>query len=88
MKLKLTIVEVQSIEQTYADPEQRLLQIIIKFLNQEQNPTWKTITDALESRLVNLPQLASQIKAAHPPRPTSVHAPVTIDGKTSPSTLL
>ena len=66
LKLKLPPHEVESIHSTYSEPRQRLLRIIMLFLNQvDPQPTWRVIVDALKSPVVNLPQLARAIETAH-----------------------
>ena len=63
---------VESICEVHTQPRDRLLQVIIAFLNQEQTgPSWRVIADALRSPAVNLPRLAKRVEAAHFPDPTS-----------------
>ena len=83
IKLRLNNTDVEAITNTYTNPEQCFLQIIVKFLHQHLTPTRKTITDALESPFVNLPQLERAIKASHLPNMTPPPAPRTGEGKTS-----
>ena len=72
LKLKLQPHEVENIHSTYANSEERLLRIIILFLNQvDPKPTWRVIVEALKSPLVNLPQLARAVETAHFPDTTS-----------------
>ena len=72
LKLGLPLHDVKGIQSNYHDPRDRLLQVIIEFLNQEQTgPTWRVIVDALRSPLVNLPALAKRVEAAHCPDTTS-----------------
>ena len=72
LKLKLPPHEVESIDSTYSKPRQRLLRIIMLFLNQvDPKPTWRVIVDALKSPVVNLPQLSSTVEEAHFPVTTS-----------------
>ena len=71
LKLKLPPHEVESIDSTYSKPRQRLLRIIMLFLNQvDPKPTWRVIVDALKSPLVNLHQLARAVEIAHFPDTT------------------
>ena len=66
LKLKLQPHQVESIHSTYTTPEERLLRIIILFLNQvDPQPTWRVIVDALRSPVVNLTQLARAVETAH-----------------------
>ena len=72
LKMKLPPYEVESIHSTYPQPRQRLLRIIMLFLNQvDPKPTWRVIVDALKSPAVNLPQLARAVETAHFPDTTS-----------------
>ena len=71
LKLKLPLQDVESIHTTYLQPRDRLLRVIIAFTRQALNPTWRTITYALRSRVLNLPNLAKRVEAAHFPDPTT-----------------
>ena len=72
LKLKLPLHVVEGICEVHTQPRNRLLQVIIAFLNQEQTgPTWRVIVDALRSPAVNLPALVKRVEAAHFPDPTS-----------------
>ena len=58
--------DVEAIQTMYQQPKDRLLHIILKFLNQEEpRPTWRVIVDALRTNTVNLPRLATRLEAAH-----------------------
>ena len=66
LKLKLKFRDVEAIFATHAHPKDRLLRIIIAFLNQvEPRPTWRVIVDALKSPAVDLPVLAKKVEEAH-----------------------
>ena len=66
LELKLPQYEVESIRDTYQDPQERLTRVIEKFLKQAcPDPTWRVIVDALRSPLVNNAQLAKEIETAH-----------------------
>ena len=83
LKLMLPLHVVESICEVHTQPRDRLLQVIIAFLKQEQTgPTWRVIADALRSPAVNLPLLAKEVEAAHFPDPTSARdvVPETITG--------
>ena len=68
LKLKLPQHEVEAIHLKYSHPSDRLLYVIIAFLNHvKPRPTWSVIVEALRSPAVNLPALASRIEAAHFP---------------------
>ena len=66
LKLKVPPYIVESIEQQYLKPQDRLSEVILHFLRQaEPKPTWRLIVEALRSPLVNLPQLAQKIEEKH-----------------------
>ena len=66
--------DVEAIQTTYQQPKDRLLQVIIAFLQQaEPRPTWRSIVDALKSPVVGLTALARRVEAAHFPHPTATH---------------
>ena len=71
LKLKLPLPVVDAIFSTYAEPRDRLLQVIIAFTRQVENPTWRAIADALRSPALNLISLANRVEAAHIPDPTA-----------------
>lgn len=74
LKFRLPQSEVESIQETYSKPRNRLLQILIEFLKQaEPRPTWRFIVEALRTPAVNLPALASKVESTHsgPPGPSS-----------------
>ena len=73
--------DVEAIQRMYPQPKERLLHIIITFLNQvEPRPTWRIIVDALRTRTVNLPRLAAAVEATHIPDSTytTSHAAPTV----------
>ncbi|CAI8025301.1 hypothetical protein GBAR_LOCUS14628, partial [Geodia barretti] len=74
LKLNLPQYEVEAIHSRYIDPLDRLLQVITEFLRQTvtPRPTWRVIVEALRSPLVNLPDLARRVEAAHFPDPASI----------------
>ena len=64
--------DVEAIQATYQQPKDRLLHVIIAFLQQaEPRPTWRAIVEALKSPVVGLTALARRLEAAHFPDPTS-----------------
>lgn len=68
LKLKLPISEVESIHSTHKKPRDRLLQVLIAFLNGvEPPPSWRVLVDALNNPVVNLTHLAQRVKRAHFP---------------------
>ena len=73
LKFKLPLNIVDHIHAVYSNPRDRLLQIIIQFLNQVGIiPTWRVIIDALRSPAVNLPHLAKRVEHTYFSDPTSV----------------
>ena len=75
--LKLNIPDhiVTGIHTQYSDPKKHLYYVLVEFLKQvDPRPTWRAIVDALRSPVVNLPQLAMRVEAAHFPDPTATHA--------------
>ena len=75
LKLNLESHQVEGIHSTYSEPENRLLQVVMLFLNQEPRPTWRVIVDALKSPAVNLIHLARTVEAAHVHDATSALVP-------------
>jgi hypothetical protein len=72
LKLKLEIHVLEAIHKEQISAKKCLLKVLAEFLKQTQPPpTWRVIIDALNSRVVNLPQLANRLEAAHFPEPTS-----------------
>ena len=78
LRLKLPHHDVEAIHSKESPPDKYLLKVLIKFLQQaEPRPTWRVIVDALRSRSVNLPALASKVEATHyPVSPSSVRGAV------------
>ena len=80
--LNIRLHEVEAIQARFSDPRERLLYIIIAFLRQaEPQPTWRVIVEALRNPIVNLPELANRVEAAHFPDPTATRAPPTAPGE-------
>ena len=75
--------DVEAIQATYQQPKDKLLHIILAFLNQaEPRPTWRVIVEALRSRVVNLSALAKRVEAAHFPDLAGTRdAPLAASGK-------
>ena len=74
-------MELEAISKMYQDPKERLYQIILAFLRQEEPPpTWRAIVNALRSPIVNLTALAKRVEAAHFPDPTASRDPPTTSG--------
>ena len=78
--------DVEAIQAMYQQPKDRLLHIIISFLQQtEPTPTWRTIVDALKSPVVGLTALARRVEAAHFPDSTATRDVVAETTGMSPS---
>ena len=74
--------DVEAIQTTYQQPKDRLLHIIIAFLQQaEPMPTWRAIVDALKSPVVGLTALARRVEAAHFPDPTAGRETPAVSGE-------
>ena len=74
--------DVEAIQTTYQQPKDRLLHIIIAFLNQTQpRPTWRAIIKALRTKTVNLPRLASSLEETHFPELTTVYESSTVSSE-------
>lgn len=65
LSLTLPPHEVEAIHNKYSDPNARLREVIISFLNCVPNPTWRSLIDALRTKLVNLPNLADKLEKSH-----------------------
>ena len=75
-------VEVEAIKEAYKNPKERLCQIILAFLRQEEPPpTWRAIVNALRNDLVSLKSLAKRVEAAHFPDLTASCEPPTSSGE-------
>ena len=61
---------------TYANSRDHLYSVIVEVLKQiEPKPTWRRITDALRSTIINQPHLALNIEQKYicPPTSKSIH---------------
>ena len=87
LKLKLEIHVLEAIHKEQISSK-CLLKVLAEFLKQTQPPpTWRVIIDALNSRVVNLPQLANRLEAAHFPEPTSTQDVAPIHGNVTGPTV-
>ena len=78
LKLNLQQHEVEAIHSTHTYPSDRLLHIVIKFLERtEPRQSWRLIIDALRSNVVGLQALASKLEADHFPDSTPTTDAVT-----------
>ena len=66
--LKLPLDKVEAIHSQYQNPGECFIRVVVAFLRQtEPRPTWRVIVNALRSRVVDLPDLARRVEAAHCP---------------------
>ena len=73
LKLKLPQHEVEAIHSRHLSSDERLREILIKFLKQaEPRATWRVIIEALRSPTVDDKALARKVEAAHFPHPTAI----------------
>ena len=83
LRLGLPVHVVDGIFAAHLHPRDRLLHILIAFLNQEgAQPTWGTVVQALRSPAVSLFQLANKLEATHISDSTATarNAPTTTTG--------
>ena len=72
LMLKLKSHVLDAIHKEESSSRKCLLKVLAEFLKQtDPQPSWRVIIDALNSRVVNLPQLGKKLEAAHFPEPTS-----------------
>jgi hypothetical protein len=85
LRLGLQVHVVDGIFAAHLHPRDRLLHILIAFLNQEEpRPTWGTVVQALRSPAVSLFQLANKLEATHISDPTATtHNPPTTTTETT-----
>ena len=74
--LNIPHYEVESIHRQHTDPHDRLLHVIMAFINRDHpKPTWRSIVHALRNEVIGLPNLARKLELAHVP--SSLHAQAT-----------
>ena len=71
LKFKLPQHVVEAIHSKELPSDKCLLQILIKFLEQAERPTWRVIVDALKNPVVGLTALARRVEAVHFPDSTA-----------------
>ena len=81
LMLNVKPYDVEAIETTYKQPKDKLYHIILTFLRQSEQPTWRVIIKALKSKVVNLQHLAASLERAHFPDPNTVRELQTASGK-------
>ena len=62
LQLKVKISTLDSIRAQFADPRDQLLEMLKTWLTTSDNPSWKTLTDALRSRSVRESLLADDLE--------------------------
>ena len=67
LKLKVKTATLESIQEDFTATQHRLREILKAWLNTADNPSWKTLIDALKSPLVGASQLASVLEAEYCP---------------------
>ena len=65
LKLKVRTGRLNSIRAEFNTPEDRLREMLNAWLTTDDNPSWKTVVDALRSRVVGASQLATVLEANH-----------------------
>ena len=63
--LKVAVDTLDSIDKRYDDPSDKLREVLKTWLRTASKPTWQDILDALRSRVVGQPKLASDIEAKY-----------------------
>ena len=63
--LKVAVDTLDSIDKRYDDPSDKLREVLKTWLRTASKPTWQDILDALKSRVVGQPRLASDIEAKY-----------------------
>ena len=62
MRLKVKIEDLDAVEATKANMDDRLLEMIKIWLQKGTNKTWQTVIAALENKVVGRPDVAIKIK--------------------------
>ena len=65
LQLQVRISTLDSIRVQFQNPRDQLLEMLKTWLTTSDNPSWKTLTDALRSRSVGASQLASVLETKH-----------------------
>ena len=67
LQLKLSIGTLKSIRAEFSAPKHLLRETLNAWLTTGDNPSWKTLTDALRSRMVGASQLAAALETKYCP---------------------
>ena len=65
VELKVKIATLKSIEAKYNDPKDCLREVITEWLKADDHPTWKSLVDALRTRVIDEPKLATELEAKY-----------------------
>ena len=65
LQLKVRIGALDSIREQFTGPRDQLLEMLKTWLTTTDNPSWKTLTDALRSRSVGESQLADHLETKY-----------------------
>ena len=65
LQLKVRTGELNSIRAQFTTPKHQLREMLNAWLTTSDNPSWKTLTDALRSRSVGASQLASVLETKY-----------------------
>ena len=67
LKLKVRTGKLNSIRKEFNSPEDQLREMLNAWLTTGDNPNWKTLIDALRSRMVGASQLAAALETQYCP---------------------
>ena len=67
LQLKLRMGTLDRIAAQFSDPKHQLLEMLKTWLTTSDNPSWRTLTDALRSRSVGATQLAGDLETKYCP---------------------
>ena len=67
LQLKVSIGTLKSIRAEFSAPKHHLREMLNAWLTTGDNPNWKTLTDALRSRMVGASQLAATLETKYCP---------------------
>ena len=65
VELKVKISTLKSIEARYGDAKDCLREVITEWLKANDHPTWKSLVDALKTRVIDEPKLAAELEAKY-----------------------
>ena len=65
LKLEVSVGTLDSIVKQYSDPSDQLRETLKAWLEMAAQQKWQTVVDALSSRIISEPKLASDIEAEY-----------------------